>query len=84
MKRRDLIGILIAVAIFSLIGVLLYTQLAPAPKNTEIKVVVPAKVVLPLQSDEDKKKLSDLKALEDYSKPPQCEAGQETCKATSQ
>lgn len=84
MKRRDLIGILIVVAIVSIIGVLLYTQFAPAPKDTGISVEVPAKVVVPLESDADKKTLTDLRGLSDYAKPPKCETGQETCKATTE
>ncbi len=84
MKRRDLIGILVIVAIISVIGVLLYTQLAPAPKDSAIMVEVPPKVAVPLQSEDDQRILNDLKALSDYAKPPKCEAGQETCKATSE
>lgn len=83
MKKRDLIGLLIIIAIVSVIGILLYTQLAPAPKDSQVKVLIPAKVEKPLAEEADKQKLDDLRQLQDYSKPPKCADNEDTCKATN-
>ncbi len=77
MKRRDIIGLVIAVAVIAITGVLLYTQLAPAPKDTGINVQVPAKVAVPLSDQKDQEKLTELERYNDYSSPQQCTA--ETC-----
>ncbi len=83
MKKRDLIGLLIIIAVVSVIGILLYTQLAPAPKDSQVKVQVPAKVEKPLAEDSDKQQLDDLRQLQDYSKPPKCADGAETCQSAN-
>lgn len=77
MKRRDIIGLVVAVAIIAITGVLLYSQLAPAPKDTGISVSVPAKVGVPLADQKDQEKLSELERYEDFSTPQQCT--DETC-----
>ncbi|QQS27064.1 hypothetical protein IPM44_00570 [bacterium] len=77
MKKRDIIGLVIAVALIAITGVLLYTQLAPAPKDTGISVSVPAKVAVPLSDPKDQEKLTELERYEDFSKPQQCT--NETC-----
>lgn len=79
MKKRDMIGLVIAVAIIAITGVLLYTQLAPAPKDTGINVVVPAKVKDPLSEDRptkdepsDNEKMTELEGYTDHSAPQEC------------
>lgn len=72
MKRRDVIGLVFAVAVFAIAGVILYTQLAPAPKDTGIAVQVPAKVKVPLSDENDVTKLNDLLRFVDFSDPQKC------------
>ena len=72
MKKRDVIGLVVAVAIIAIAGVLLYTQLAPAPKDTGITVQVPAKVVVPLADEKEQTKLRKLERYNDYSAPQEC------------
>jgi hypothetical protein len=79
MKKRDIIGLVIAVAIIAITGVLLYTQLAPAPKDTGISVQVPAKVAVPLEDEKDKTKLTELERYNDYSAPQECKDQGDTC-----
>lgn len=79
MKKRDVIGLVIAVAIIAIAGVLLYTQLAPAPKDTGISVKVPAKVTVPLEDQKDQTKLTELERYDDYSAPQECKNQGDTC-----
>ncbi len=82
MKKRDLIGLVIAIAIISITGVLLYTQLAPAPKDTGISVVVPARVKEPLSDSgdpSDQKKMSSLEQFVDFSIPQKCSDSGSNC-----
>ncbi len=77
MKRRDMIGLVVAIAIFVAAGVLLYSQLAPAPQDSGIKVSVPRPVKIPLDQASTSKptaadKLKDIKLLNDYSTPQKC------------
>jgi hypothetical protein len=87
MKKRDMIGLVIAVAVMAITGVLLYTQLAPAPKDTGINVVVPAKVKDPLSETKvpyvdpkdgktkeisDAERMTELEVYTDYSAPQEC------------
>jgi hypothetical protein len=86
-KKRDLIGLVIAIAIVAITGVLLYTQMAPAPKDTGIKVMVPAKVKQPLSEEQlpyddpysektkmisDAEKMGEIERYSDYSNPQEC------------
>lgn len=79
MKRRDVIGLVFAVAIFAIAGVLLYTQLAPAPKDTGISVMVPAKVAVPLSTDQQQQKMTEILRYKDFSDPQQCKTDNARC-----
>ena len=79
MKTRDLIGLTIALVIIIVAGVLLYGQLAPAPKDSGIQVQIPQPVIVPLNSDADKTKLADIKALKDLSVPQKCDDDPKRC-----
>ena len=84
MKRRDMIGLVIAIAIFVAAGVLLYSQVAPAPQDSGIKVNVPRPVRIPLDQASSTRpsssdKLKDIKLLNDYSTPQKCIDKPEKC-----
>lgn len=79
MKKKDVIGLVIAVAIITITGVLLYSQLAPAPKDTGINVKVPAKVAIPMAKDEDQAKMTELEQYVDYSAPQECKSQGDVC-----
>lgn len=68
MKTRDLIGIVFAVAIAASAIILLYTQLAPAQKDTNVQVEIPNAVKVPLSDSNDADQLKALKQLNDYNK----------------
>lgn len=89
MKKRDMIGLVIAIAIFVAAGVLLYSQLAPAPKNSDIKVSIPNPVKVPLDESDTSQpkaatKLDELKKLSDYSTPQKCIDAPEKCGGNTQ
>ena len=45
MKRKDIISLVVAIAIFMVAAGVIYRYVVPPPKNTGIKVEVPRKVV---------------------------------------
>lgn len=80
-KTRDLIGIILAISIFIGAGLLLYTQLAPAQKNSGIMVEVPNAIQQPLASDDSKTDKKTITELEDFYKKvdiKECADGQTT------
>ncbi|MCC7543141.1 hypothetical protein IT415_00290 [bacterium] len=89
MKRRDMIGLVIAIAIFVAAGVLLYSQLAPAPQDSGIKVTIPRPVTMPLDEADtsqpnDRTKLDELKKLTDFSTPQKCIDQPDRCGGNTQ
>lgn len=79
MKKRDVIGLVIAIAIFSIAGVILYTQFVPASTGTGISVEVPAKVVVPLAEEKDRAIATELERYADYSVPQKCKDQGDVC-----
>lgn len=79
MKKRDIIGLIIALVIIAASGILLYSQLAPAPQDSGIKVTIPNKVAVPLASEDDQADMAIVKALTDYSVPQRCDDKPELC-----
>jgi hypothetical protein len=79
MKSREMIGIVIALVIISVSGILLYSQLAPVPKESGVQVVIPQAVAVPLKSTAEQDKLTDIKRLTDYSVPQRCIDNPDAC-----
>lgn len=79
MKSRDIIGLIIATMILIGCAILLYTQLAPAPADSGIKVMVPKTVVVPLSDSKSKDNLISIRSLTDFSVPQRCDDKPELC-----
>jgi len=80
MKTRDMIGLAVATAILIAAGVMLYTLIAPAPKNSGIQVSLPKVVAVPLSSEDDLGYLKSVKLFKDYSNPQKCDDNEDKCK----
>lgn len=79
MKSRDIIGLIIALVVLAVCGILLYTQLAPAPQDSGIQVTVPRAVVVPLSTSASQDSLGTIKGLTDFSVPQRCDDKPELC-----
>ncbi|MEI7818964.1 MAG: hypothetical protein WCI47_02495 [bacterium] len=81
MKQKDMIGLVVALVVLIGASVLLYSQLAPAPKDSGIKVEIPKEVKVPLdQADNDgKTQLKAITDLVDFSNPQRCDDQPEKC-----
>jgi|GEM_PF-5444784 len=79
MKTRDMIGLAVAAAILIAASVMLYTLIAPAPKNSGIQVSVPKAVVVPLSKEADQGYLKSIKLFKDYSTPQKCDDNKDKC-----
>lgn len=63
MNRRNIITIIISVAIFIFAAALIYRYFIPPPKDASIKVEVPR----PVTTTFDQNKLDTLKSLRDFT-----------------
>ena len=79
MKSRDLVGLIMAIVIVTVAGVLLYSQLAPASSDSGIKVIVPQAVTVPLSATTAQDNLTTIKGLTDFSVPQKCDDKPELC-----
>lgn len=54
MKKKDIVALVVSIAIFMVAGGLIYRYVVPPPKNTGIKVEIPHKVTTTFKENEYK------------------------------
>ncbi len=71
MKKRDIYGLVIAFILVASTVIIIYTQFAPVPSDSSVKVEVPPKVAVPLDDDKSQASLEELRGRKDFANPPE-------------
>lgn len=67
MKKKDIITLVISIAIFMVAGGFIYRYMAPPPKNTGIKVIIPHKVTTTFDTETIKLLRDPEKGVTDFT-----------------